>query len=117
MLNEHLDRIDQVASKPAKYAKIPPLDIIVLTDGVASASLSLMSKLASQSSFPHVADDPARVIAKAVSRLRQSKYHPNTLRIHFVQIGDALEAKESLKKLVHGDNGVRYGDRCALSAI
>ena len=117
MLNEHLDRIDRVASKPAKYAKIPPLDIIVLTDGVASASLSLMSKLASQSSLPRVADNPASVIAKAVARLRQSKYHPNTLGIHFVQIGHEPGAERALKKLVAGDNGVRYGDRCVSSAI
>ena len=117
MLNEHLDRIDRVVSNPAEYAKIPPLDIYVLTDGVPSASISLMTELASRSLFRLVADDPASVIAKVVTRLKKSKYHPNTLGIHFVQIGDELEAKESLKKLVHGDNGVRYGDRCASSAI
>ena len=37
VLNDHLNRIDRVASNPLEYAKIPPLDIIVLTDGVPSA--------------------------------------------------------------------------------
>ena len=43
VLNDHLNRIDRVASKPVEYEKIPPLDIIVLTDGVPSASISLIA--------------------------------------------------------------------------
>jgi uncharacterized protein YegL len=117
VLNEHFDRIDRVISNPAEYAKIPPLDIYVLTDGVPSASISLMTKLASQSSFHRVADDPASVIAKAVTRLKKCKYHPNTMGIQFVQIGDESDAKKALKMLVEGDNGVRYGDRYVSSAI
>ena len=31
--------------------------------------------------------------------------------ILFVQIGDEPDAKEALTALVHGDNGVRCGDR------
>ena len=115
VLNEHLDRIDRVASNPVQYAEIPPLDIIVLTDGMPSASISLMTKLASQSSFPRVGDDPASVIAKAVARLRKSKYHPNTMSVVFVQIGDEHDAAEALKRLAQGDNGVRQGDCCVSS--
>ena len=66
--------------------------------------------------FP-VGDEPARVIAKAVARQRKSKYHRNTMNIQFVQIGDEPDAKEALRKLIEGDNGVRYGDRCVRSAI
>jgi hypothetical protein len=117
VLNEHFDRIDRVVSNPAEYAKIPPLDIYILTDGVPSASISLMTKLASRSSFHRVADDPASVIAKVVTRLKKSKYHPNTMSIQLVQIGNDHEAVEALKMLVQGDNGVRYGDRYVSSAI
>jgi hypothetical protein len=69
-------------------------------------------KLASRSSFHRVADDPASVIAKAAARLIKSKYHPNTMGIQFVQIGDEPDAKEALKRLVQGANGVRHDDRC-----
>jgi hypothetical protein len=116
VLNEHLDRIDRAVSNPAEYAKIPPLDIYVLTDGVPCALISLIAKLGSYFLF-RVDDDPASVIEKAVARLRKSKYHPNTMGIQFVQIGDEPDAKEALKRLVHGDNGVRYGDCCVSSAI
>ena len=47
VLNDHLDRIDRVSSNPLKYAKIPPLDVIVLTDGVPSVLISLIAKLGS----------------------------------------------------------------------
>lgn len=36
IFNEHLNRIDSAVSNPRLYSKIPPLDIIVLTDGVPS---------------------------------------------------------------------------------
>ncbi|KAF8324629.1 hypothetical protein F5887DRAFT_902712 [Amanita rubescens] len=86
VLNSHLDRIDRTVSNSEEYSKIPPLDIIILTDGVPS-------------------DDPASVIEQAVARLKSSRYHPNTMGIQFVQIGDEEDAKEVLTALVKGDNG------------
>ena len=47
VLNDHFDRIDSVASNPLEYSKIPPLDIIILTDGVPSGSISLIVELGS----------------------------------------------------------------------
>ncbi|KAF8326170.1 hypothetical protein F5887DRAFT_1145044 [Amanita rubescens] len=94
-LNSHLDRIDRAISNSEEYSKIPPLDIIVLTDGVPT-------------------DDPASVIEQAVARLKSSRYHPNTMGIQFVQIGDEEDAKEVLTALVKGDNGVRYGLRSSI---
>ena len=41
VLNGHLDRIDHAVSNSEEYSKIPPLDIIVLTDGVPSVLFSL----------------------------------------------------------------------------
>ncbi|KAF8325507.1 hypothetical protein F5887DRAFT_1018596 [Amanita rubescens] len=86
VLNSHLDRIDRTVSNSEEYSKIPPLDIIVLTDGVPT-------------------DDPASVIEQAVARLKNSRYHPNTMGIQFVQIGDEPDAKEVLTALVKGDKG------------
>ncbi|KAK2467671.1 hypothetical protein APHAL10511_000526 [Amanita phalloides] len=86
VLTEHLDRIDRTVPDHTEYSKIPPLDIIVLTDGVPT-------------------DDPADVIAKAVKRLNGSRYHPNTMGIQFIQIGNEKDAKAVLKGLVKGDNG------------
>ncbi|KAF8324636.1 hypothetical protein F5887DRAFT_1146976, partial [Amanita rubescens] len=95
VLNGHLDRIDRTVSNSEEYSKIPPLDIIILTDGVPT-------------------DDPASVIEQAVARLKSSRYHPNTMGIQFVQIGDEPDAKEALTALVKGDNGVRYGDHSSI---
>ena len=55
----------------------------------------------------YLADDPTSIIAKAVAHLKTSKYHPNAMGIQFVQIGDDPYVTKALKKLVHGDNGVR----------
>lgn len=57
-------------------------------------------------SYSPAADDPATVIANAVGRLKNSKYHPNTMGVQFVQIGDDAGAKPVLVELVKGDNGV-----------
>ncbi|KAK2465426.1 hypothetical protein APHAL10511_002780 [Amanita phalloides] len=86
VLTDHLNKVDRTMSDPAEYSKIPPLDIIVLTDGQPT-------------------DNPADTIAKAVKRLKNSKYHPNTMGIQFVQIGNAPDARLALKALVKGDNG------------
>ncbi|KAF8335137.1 hypothetical protein F5887DRAFT_989660 [Amanita rubescens] len=86
VFNEHLNRIDDAVSNPHLYSKIPPLDIIVLTDGVPT-------------------DDPASVIASAVRRLKNKRYHPNTMGVQFVQIADDPGARPVLVDLVKGDNG------------
>lgn len=44
VFNEHLNMIDDAAAYPQMYSKIPPLDIIVLTDGVPS-KLPLITSL------------------------------------------------------------------------
>ncbi|KAF8630024.1 hypothetical protein AX15_003140 [Amanita polypyramis BW_CC] len=85
VFKDHLDTIDKTIAKQELY-KVPPLDIIVLTDGDPS-------------------DDPAAVIADAVKRVKGSKYHPNIMGVQFVQIGHEEDAIEALKKLVMGDNG------------
>ncbi|KAK2467599.1 hypothetical protein APHAL10511_000454 [Amanita phalloides] len=86
VLTDHLNKIDRAMSNTVEYSKIPPLDIIVLTGGQPT-------------------DHPADAIAKAVKRLKNSKYHPNTMGIQFVQIGNAPDARVALKALVKGDNG------------
>lgn len=107
VFTEHLNMIDKAATYPQMYSKIPPLDIIILTDGVPS-KLPLITSLlnACPQSHSPAADDPAAVIANAVKRLKNSKYHPNTMGIQFVQIGDDPSAKPVLVELVKGDNGV-----------
>ena len=42
---------------------------------------------------------------------------PHTMGIQFVQVGGEPDTERDLRKPVHGDNGVRYGDRCVSSAI
>ncbi|KAF8628289.1 hypothetical protein AX17_005993 [Amanita inopinata Kibby_2008] len=86
VFDEHLARLDRAVSRPEEYKKIPPLDIIVLTDGMPT-------------------DDPPTVIENAVKRLKASRYHPNTMGVQFVQIGDEYEARTRLKELIRGDNG------------
>ncbi|KAF8623783.1 hypothetical protein AX17_007286 [Amanita inopinata Kibby_2008] len=86
VFDEHLNRLDQAVKHVDEYRKVPPLDIIVLTDGVPT-------------------DTPSIVIENTVDRLRASKYHPNTMGVQFVQIGDESKAKDALKELVKGHNG------------
>jgi hypothetical protein len=66
--------------------------------------LFLSSRAISQSP---IADDPASVIASAVRRLKNKRYHPNTVGVEFVQIADDPGAEPVLVELVKGDNGVR----------
>ena len=105
VFNEHLNRIDDAVSNPHLYSKIPPLDIIVLTDGVPS-KLSLSMSFRATSRCP-IADDPASVIMSAVRCLKNKRYHPNTMGVQFVQIADDPGARPVLVDLVKGDNGVR----------
>ncbi|KIL62594.1 hypothetical protein M378DRAFT_758127 [Amanita muscaria Koide BX008] len=87
----HLDRIDSaVREGEESYSKIPPLDIIVLTDGMPT---------------DQGADEPAKVIARAVERLNDSHYHPNTMGVQIIQIANEKKAKMVLRDLVVGDNG------------
>ncbi|KIL58379.1 hypothetical protein M378DRAFT_170633 [Amanita muscaria Koide BX008] len=86
VFGQHLGRIDAAVQQgESEYSKIPPLDIIVLTDGMPT-------------------DKPAEVVSEAVKRLRSSHYHPNTMGVQFVQIGDEDLAKDALTELVMGDN-------------
>ncbi|KAM6501916.1 hypothetical protein JOM56_001893 [Amanita muscaria] len=91
VFNEHLNRIDTAVEKgEEEYSKIPPLDIIVLTDGVPTDEGE---------------DKPTNVIANTVKRLNDNHYHPNTMGVQIVQIANVEEAKQVLKDLVLGDNG------------
>ncbi|KAM6501918.1 hypothetical protein JOM56_001895 [Amanita muscaria] len=91
VFEKHLDRIDSaVRESPEKYSKIPPLDIIVLTDGMPTDKGE---------------DEPSKVVAKAVKRLNDSHYHPNTMGVQIVQIANEEKAKKMLRDLVVGDNG------------
>ncbi|KAM6501932.1 hypothetical protein JOM56_001909 [Amanita muscaria] len=91
VFNEHLDRIDSaVLEGEESYSKILPLDIIVLTDGMPT---------------DQGADEPAKVIARAVEQLNDSHYHPNTMGVQIVQIANEKRAKMVLRDLVVGDNG------------
>ncbi|KIL62592.1 hypothetical protein M378DRAFT_25549 [Amanita muscaria Koide BX008] len=87
VFDEHLTRIDSAARKGEEdYSKIPPLNIVVLTDGVPT-------------------DKPAEVIANTVKRLNDSHYHPNTMNVQIVQIANYKDAAKMLRDLVLGDNG------------
>ncbi|KIL66347.1 hypothetical protein M378DRAFT_10069 [Amanita muscaria Koide BX008] len=91
VFNEHLNRIDTAVEKgEEEYSRIPPLDIIVLTDGVPTDEGE---------------DEPANVITNTVKRLNDNHYHPNTMGVQIVQIANVEEAKQVLKDLALGDNG------------
>lgn len=47
------------------------------------------------------------VLTTVVKRMKETKHHPNTVGVQFVQIGDDQKAKEALQKLVYGETGVR----------
>ena len=108
VFDEHFQKIGK-AIGCSEYSKISPLDIIVLTDGVP-CRLTPFSylEIVDLTNLPLTADEPADVIAEAVKRLKDSHYHPNTMGIQFVQIGNETLAKQALKELAKGDNGVRY---------
>ncbi|KAM6501934.1 hypothetical protein JOM56_001911 [Amanita muscaria] len=95
VFQEHLNRIDAaVGMGQEEYSKIPPLDIIVLTDGVPTDKGE---------------DEPAKVIAKAVKRLNDIHYHPNTMNVQIVQIANERDAKKAFESLVLGDNRMIVG--------
>ena len=108
MLDEHLTKLDDAIGKP-EYARIRPLDIIVLTDGrPGKLWINLNQKNSRAQSFfsdrePTIED----VLAAAVKRTKEARHHPNTVGVQFVQIGDDQEAKKALQKIVYGENGVR----------
>ncbi|KAF9450503.1 hypothetical protein P691DRAFT_758097 [Macrolepiota fuliginosa MF-IS2] len=86
VLNEQIDRLD-IVQRTGGYASEPPLDIIVLTDGV-----------------PNHNSPPAPVIEVAAKRLKDNKHHPNVIGIQFVQIGNDPAAEPTLLSLIHGPN-------------
>ena len=71
------------------------------------SSLFHTLKLSISQNLSPAADTPADVIAEAVKRLKDGHFHPNTMGVQFVQIGDEEKAKQALKELVKGNNGVR----------
>ncbi|KAI0783121.1 acyl transferase/acyl hydrolase/lysophospholipase [Abortiporus biennis] len=75
ILDAQITKLDAAVGKP-QYSIIPPLDIIVLTDG-----------------RPDNDSDPKEAIVHAVYRMRKAKHHPNSIGVQFVQIGDA-DSKE-----------------------
>ncbi|KAM6501931.1 hypothetical protein JOM56_001908 [Amanita muscaria] len=88
VFDNHLKRIDSAVRKGKyEYEKIRPFNIVVVTDGVPS-------------------DKPAEVIANALHRLNKSGYHPNTMSIQIVQIGNHKNATKALGDLLSGNNGM-----------
>ncbi|KAF9450504.1 hypothetical protein P691DRAFT_773849 [Macrolepiota fuliginosa MF-IS2] len=86
VLDQQIDRLD-IARKAGGYTSEPPLDIIVLTDGVPSHN-----------------SPPAPVIEVAAKRLKDNKHHPNVIGIQFVQIGNDPAAEPTLLSLINGPN-------------
>jgi hypothetical protein len=81
--------------------------LLFLQMGCQVGSRFHTSKLSISQNLSLAADCPADVIADAVKRLKDSHYHPNTMGVQFVQIGNEDSAKQALKDLAKGDNGVR----------
>jgi uncharacterized protein YegL len=88
------------------YRKIKPFDIIVLTDGEPSTSLSL--HLQDCSDELCIADDPLQVLEEAAARLKKKKHHQNAVGVQFLQIGNEDGATDALNKLVRGNVRVSF---------
>ena len=107
MLDEHFTKLGEAIGKP-EYARIRPLDIIVLTDGRPGKPWTIRSRRTPNLFFPDQAPAIKDVLAAAVKRMKEAKHHPNTVGVQFVQIGDDQKAKKALQKIVYSENGVRY---------
>jgi len=88
-LGAHVDKLDAAKHTPS-YAKIKPLDLVVITDGAPN-------------------DPPefelTKVLIDAASRIRNGRHHPNSMGVQFVQIGNNSLAAGNLSMLVQADTG------------
>lgn len=89
ILNDHIDKLEAAKNTDA-YGKIKPLDLIVITDGAPN-------------------DPPefelTKMLVEAAARIKNNRYHPNSMGVQFVQIGNDPGAAQSLPKLLQADTG------------
>ncbi|KAF8873687.1 hypothetical protein BD779DRAFT_1568997, partial [Infundibulicybe gibba] len=85
-LETHLAVLARTIGTPA-YARVKPLDLIVITDG-----------------SPNSDDQPLPVIVEIAARMKAAGYHPNAIGIQFVQIGNDPGAEASLQTMAEATN-------------
>ncbi|KAF8879926.1 hypothetical protein BD779DRAFT_1550408 [Infundibulicybe gibba] len=85
-LEAHLAVLARTIGTPA-YARVKPLDLIVITDG-----------------SPDTNNQPLPVIVEIAARMKAAGYHPNSIGIQFVQIGNDAGAEASLQTMAAATN-------------
>jgi len=105
ILQIHIARLDDALGRREEYSKIKPLDLIIITDGEASAfsSKSLHYIPCSGILTSLSGDDPKNVLVKIAAELKPKKHHPNIIGIQFVQIGEDQKARKELRTIARAE--------------
>ena len=103
-LEEVMRRLDAAVNLP-EYARIKPLDIVVLTDGIPSESIfgRYLYSVSAMLFNITLADKPLDALEAAARKLDSAKHHPNCVGVQFVQIGSDHGAKDALELLTRGN--------------